>query len=411
MERRAFVAQTLGTTVKRLLLILLVLYAEKISAQDLPSQNLKTYFHTLKDWLRDTVRVREQMHSTDHVMDKIFDWDEITRRTFEDNWGNISKTWQKRLTDAIRFKIIRDGSEWMLRFHKQINEKNLRWSEEEVNEPRAKISLDILLNGEITRVNFRLQSNDESWKIYDIRTENFRLIKTYLNVFNMMLNEGYNNEYVETRIDQSDSLIIDDFNSNEAEDYPKSWGWRKKDDPIMSRSSKLYHIQEEDQNLYLSGKSQTQPVILVKPFSYNLKEFPVLTWQWRVKSLPKYSGKGADRMAAVTVIFYQNWIGVPITLSYVWSTVTAPCTILSQDDFFYTSYSIVLRSSEDKVGEWITEEVNPYEDYRRIFGEYPPEQTIGISVLNDPQSSGILSAVDYDNFVARTTADSLSCLR
>lgn len=396
---------------KRLLLILFILFVEKAPAQDLPSQALKAYFHTLKDWLRDTVRVHEQKRASDHIMDTMFDWDEITRRTFEDNWGNISKTWQRRLTDAVRRKIINNGSEWMLRFHRPIYEKNLRWSEEEVNEPRAKISLDILLDGEIVRVNFRLQLSGAVWKIYDIRTEDFRLIKTYLNVFNLMVNEGYNNEYVEARIFQSDSLIIDDFNSNEEDDYPKSWGWRKKDDPIMSLPSKLYRIQREENNLYLSGQSQTQPVILVKPFSYNLKEFPVLTWQWRVKSQPKYSGTGADRMAAVTVIFYQNWIGVPITLSYVWSTATAPCTILTREDFFYTSYSIVLRSSEDRIGEWTTEKINPYEDYRRIFGEYPPEQTIGISVLNDPQSSGILSAVDYDNFIAHSTSDSLSCSR
>jgi hypothetical protein len=53
---------------------------------------------------------------------------------------------------------------------------------------------------------------------------------------------------------------------------------------------------------------------------------------------------------------------------------------------------IVLESGEARVGDWVAEERNVYDDYRRAFGKDPP------------RVSGVAIMTDTDNTQARATA-------
>jgi hypothetical protein len=48
---------------------------------------------------------------------------------------------------------------------------------------------------------------------------------------------------------------------------------------------------------------------------------------------------------------------------------------------------ILLQKGPEKVNTWITEEVNILEDYKRAFGENPPE-TASLAIMSDSDNTG-----------------------
>jgi len=48
---------------------------------------------------------------------------------------------------------------------------------------------------------------------------------------------------------------------------------------------------------------------------------------------------------------------------------------------------IALQHGESRKGEWIEERVNILNDYRKAFGEDPPE-TAGIAIMSDSDNTG-----------------------
>ena len=47
---------------------------------------------------------------------------------------------------------------------------------------------------------------------------------------------------------------------------------------------------------------------------------------------------------------------------------------------------IVTQSGSQRVGEWVTEERNVYEDYKEAFGEEPPNIS-GIAIMTDTDNT------------------------
>jgi hypothetical protein len=373
---------------------------------------LKQHHQLLHDWLKDAGRMKVDSDFADATsLDEVFNWHEIARRAFPENWVNLSSGWQRRYTRAIRQRIIKKtiSSSAILRFY--LTEKNMRWEEGAIKNDKVKAGLNIIRAGEIEKINLRLIVSGDTWKIYDIRTPRFRLIRDLLEGYDELIGNGFSNEYIEAMILEADAFYIDDFGANESGEYPKGWGWRKKDDRRMQSGQRLYSIQRENDNAYLAARASNSAIALVKPFSYNIREFPYFSWRWRAKEFPaRQNGSDSpDHVAEVVVLFYQNWIGMPVTLHYVWDTYSSPCTTMRQSGFLKDTFYKVVRTESSSSGEWYTEIVNPSEDYKLIFGEDPPEQIIGIYLVAESSQSNVTSQVDYDHFTVKRYSSTTSC--
>lgn len=397
------------------LFIVIILNADKrCLSQSSPNSELKSLYQNMQDWMKDSAKVKARLNSyVVTPLDEIFDWQEITRRALPENWVNLTGTWKKRYTQAVRKRIMKKAAAAFPTVHSFIMERNIRWDTESINNDKAKTSFDIIHNEDIKKINVRLIFSGDTWKAYDIRTETFRLIRDFLSGYDALITNGFSHEYVEAAILDADMFFIDDFNANESGDYPKLWGWRKKDDDQMRASQKLYFIQKENENAYLSAHATNASVALVKPFSYNIKEYPYLSWRWRVKEFPIASGNhpSESQAAEVVVIFYQNWLGVPITLHYIWDRFASSCTTIHQQGLFFDTYAKVIRTESNPSDEWYTENVNPFEDYRRIFGEDPPEQIIGMYLLTESNDPLLSSKADYDDFTVKKATPQTSCAK
>ncbi len=336
---------------------------------------------------------------TSKFIQSTYDWNEITRRAFEVNWVNFSSAWQRRFQEAIQATVT-DRVYRHLRGLKGNHAQVVRWGDEEIGDSRARIKVEFLADGDWQSAEMDVSFTDGNWKIYDLRTTNAKLSSIFEGLDDLV-STGFGNEYIEALILSRDEFVIDEIVPGESGQFPRGWGWRKKDDSRI-REKKTYSVQTQSDNFYIQAQSSKEGVPLVKPVSFNLKDYPVLSWKWRIED-----SLTAGMSASVSVIYYQNWIGYPITIRYVWSTEGSPCSVIKESGLFYDSHVIVLRNASDSVGVWLPERVNLRDDYQRIFGEDPPEATAGISIRVDSQRGKL--RVDYDNFMCRKNNSSLSC--
>ena len=79
------------------------------------------------------------------------------------------------------------------------------------------------------------------------------------------------------------SIVIDDFDDLDLEEFPKSWkAWRGDDE--LARE--IYTIKEEEENRYLQAIDDGSSIIIRKRLRmWNANEYPILSWRWRARIL------------------------------------------------------------------------------------------------------------------------------
>jgi hypothetical protein len=171
-----------------------------------------------------------------------------------------------------------------------------------------------------------------------------------------------------------------------------------------------YAIQEQDGANVLVAKSNNSASALVCTRTFNVTEFPVIRWRWKVDKLydtGNYRRKsGDDYPLRVYVLFAFDpetaAIGLKLkygiiktlygrypphsTLNYIWAN-RADETAPEFSPFTDRSIMIPLQHGPQKVGQWVEESVNTLEDYKRIFGGNPPAQA-ALAIMNDSDNTG-----------------------
>ena len=181
--------------------------------------------------------------------------------------------------------------------------------------------------------------------------------------------------------------------------FPRQWearaGWRQK--KTKKKEDLYYTIQAEDGDYFLRAETVGRATNAGRPVRINLRVFKKLRWRWRVHSLPANGNethkKTNDSAAAVRLVFKGRL--VPKTLKYVWSA-TLPKGTETVSPASEDTKVIVLESGRGKMGKWIWEEVNAYEDYKRLFGSDP--RLVGaVAVLTDSDNTKVHVKADYDD--------------
>ncbi len=153
----------------------------------------------------------------------------------------------------------------------------------------------------------------------------------------------------------------------------------------------------------------------------DLKKFPIIKWRWKVSNVIDKSDvtrkEGDDYAARIYVTFAYEpdkvsfgkklkykagraLLGqdIPIAaINYIWESKTPIDTIV---DNAYTDFvkMVVIESGEDKVGQWVEEERNLYEDYKKAFGTEPP-MISGVAIMTDTDNTGESATAYYGDIV------------
>ena len=179
-----------------------------------------------------------------------------------------------------------------------------------------------------------------------------------------------------------DRMVIADFSSSiGAAGVPAGW-------QLKEKSGRADFAVVKDGEIAAGWfRSVDSSFSLQKEVKVDLKQFPWLTWKWKVTKLPVGGDfrkpKTDDQAAQLFVAFSKTK-----AIVYIWDT-TAPAGLMEDTSPvpFMTVKVVVQRSGPAELGKWITETRNVYDDYKKLYGSEPPAVN-GIRLQSNSQHTG-----------------------
>jgi hypothetical protein len=191
----------------------------------------------------------------------------------------------------------------------------------------------------------------------------------------------------------AECVALDDFSRGAIGEFPPDWKPRK------DAGRPVYSIQEEAGQRFLHAAATRLGIQAGREVAWNLDAYPILAWSWRPIEFPAGSDerKSATNDSAVSVyaVFPGSAVSVK-SVKYVWSRVVPVGTHFTSSAG--NTQARVLRTGTDRVGQWVEEQVNVREDYRKYFGGSDVPRPAGIAVLTDSDDTKSTARGDYANF-------------
>lgn len=145
-------------------------------------------------------------------------------------------------------------------------------------------------------------------------------------------------------------------------------------------------VVNENGEQILRLRSDKAAVSVYREIKVDLARHPILTWKWKVTKLPKEGDARVlnrdDQAAGLYVIFprFPSFVNSQL-IGYIWDSNVPEGTVIQSKKNPLVHY-VVVRSGGQDMNKWLTEERHVLEDYRRVFGQDPPDVG-GISVMID----------------------------
>ena len=186
-----------------------------------------------------------------------------------------------------------------------------------------------------------------------------------------------------------------------------------------------YVLVKDGEQVVVKAVSEASASGLTKEVAINPQAYPIVRWRWKVESLLQHSDvsrkDGDDYPARLYITFAYDpdhvsfgrklkykagralFGDIPIgALNYIWETKTPVGTIVENA---YTDFAqmIVVESGPSKVGMWVEEERNIYEDYKKAFGGEPPLIN-GVAIMSDTDNTKERAVAFYGDIEFRKAA-------
>ncbi len=182
-------------------------------------------------------------------------------------------------------------------------------------------------------------------------------------------------------------ILIDDFAGGLS---PK---WEKK----SFRGETAYRAVEEEGRPALKAESRAAASALVFPVSFDPKAYPRLSWSWKIERTigkeDERTKRGDDYAARVYVVFPSALFWKTRAINYIWAS-RLPRGSFHPNAFTSNAVMVAVESGDGKAGKWIDEERDLLEDFRRAFGEDPPEAG-AVAIMTDTDDTGAYAVAWY----------------
>jgi Protein of unknown function (DUF3047) len=173
--------------------------------------------------------------------------------------------------------------------------------------------------------------------------------------------------------EKKDRFVVDLFTGGvDEKGIPKGWVQEKEPGP----QSKITVGQEKDFH-FVHLLSVNDAFGIKKEFSFDIRKYPYLTWRWKATLLPKGGDirrRETDDQAGQIYVLFPRFPAMINTRSmgYIWDALAPVGTAGTSTAYSKMKY-VVLQSGPDKLGQWVWETRNVFEDYKKYFQEDPPE--------------------------------------
>lgn len=227
----------------------------------------------------------------------------------------------------------------------------------------------------------------------------------FLSIFTVAKVDAQNS--IELNKDSTDTFIIDpaDFDPDDKDATVLRY------EPFGNKKEAVYKPDTKDDGTpVIKAVSESAISTVTTPLKADPNTFQYLQWEWKIESVLE-SGDltekdGDDFAARIYVTFdypasklpfgqkikyriYKTFTSFDIplrSLNYVWASSEEVGTIAESPFTSWVQY-IVVQSGNGQAGEWISNKRNILEDYRKAFGEEPPEIS-GITIMTDSDNTG-----------------------
>ena len=188
---------------------------------------------------------------------------------------------------------------------------------------------------------------------------------------------------------------------------PKIFPFNKKDalkewEEKVFKNRVLYTVEPRKEGGYLLAQSKKASSGLLHKLSFHPKKHPMISWEWKVNKFPakakgKYSKEGwleKDDYAARVYVIFPSWYMPHIKcLEYVWAENLPEGKIMTSP-YWKNIKLIVAESGSKNIGQWVFEERNIYEDYRKAFGS-SPGRAGAIALMTDTDNTLSTAEAQY----------------
>ncbi|WP_447968210.1 DUF3047 domain-containing protein [Nitrospira sp. M1] len=204
-----------------------------------------------------------------------------------------------------------------------------------------------------------------------------------------------------------ESLEVGGFSRSQAgEAFPEEW------QPLTFEKIKehtLYELIKDKDQVVVKATSVESSSGLTRAITIDPKKYPIVTWRWKVENIFKHGDvtrkEGDDYPARIYITFAYDSQRVgffeqakyetakllygeypPLgAINYIWES-KSPIGTMVPNPYTDRVRMFVTQSGTKKLGQWVTEERNVYEDYRRAFGEEPP-MISGVAIMTDTDNT------------------------
>lgn len=138
----------------------------------------------------------EQIAGIRAIINDIFDWEELSKRTLGRNWRKFSPEQQKEFIDLFSKLLEGVYADRLLAYS---DEKVVFEKETELKKGRVEVASHIrLADGKQVPLNYRMIEKGGKWRVYDVVIEGVSMVKNYRSQFRKLLKNKKPEDLIET---------------------------------------------------------------------------------------------------------------------------------------------------------------------------------------------------------------------
>jgi hypothetical protein len=168
----------------------------------------------------------------------------------------------------------------------------------------------------------------------------------------------------------------------------------------------------DEARLALRLRSEHSSFALYRDVVVDLKEFPILSWAWKVVRLPAEGDvrqRATDDQAAQVYVIFPRWPSPAKSsdvIGYVWDSRAPVGTQLTSTKAANVKI-IVVASGLREAETWRVEQRDVAKDYAALFGRQPPRVGEVAVMIDTNDTRGVAEALIGDLVFTRTRAESM----
>ncbi|HSO18842.1 MAG TPA: ABC transporter substrate-binding protein [Desulfosarcina sp.] len=144
----------------------------------------------------DPAQKAEQREKFWAIVEPVFDFEEVSKRTLARNWSQFDASQQKRFVDVFSDLL---GNIYVDRIQGGYSDETIEFDEQYIHDSRPLAVVKTFIVSERNRipVDYSLIKTDGTWRVYDVKVEGISLIKNYRSQFKEILSKESPDELIE----------------------------------------------------------------------------------------------------------------------------------------------------------------------------------------------------------------------